>query len=579
MAEFGKFSEITFIDGTSPPINADNLNELERVIALTDQELSRSKSICFNELKDYFFERNTKEFLHFQNYTDWTNSYPSNGSLSDEEDDQLIGNHALKLEVIHADASWLSIEQTISSVDLTIFQDGSSSTDDDIIEFYFYVSDHTKFTNLEFRLGDDFSNSYLFQATGNFSTGWNSLFPTKSDFTTIGTPAGWDDITYVRVAPRIDSGNVGEYLYFQNISLARQDSVYSGYLNCFQKYVGSVTGWTNIFTNQADTCLLYRDHQDFIEKIGMMKIDGEADNWETEIYPEVLEFISKFEFYCKYAGESASITWRVDSNNYAEVYISSNTFYLDVNEASSLTQTSKALDNNLIKNERFYIYFEKENDTFRAILKKDGEQITILEYETSISSDSDGNVYIGQHTANSYSFLTDFIIGHKPINYLSRELLPRLVLMQANQSFSDNTTANISGLVCNLSPNSYYQVDIFLVVTQTSTGANVKISWELTDCVNQTQRVVLGPPTTSTNALDSNVVLTEYAPSTSVQYVVNVNTETYIKESMVILSAYNGGKVQIKAAQVVTNGSHPTVISSRSWMKITPLDASAHNNI
>lgn len=580
MSEFGKFSEITFVDGTSPPINADNLNELERVVALTDSELARSDSVKFSEWSEYFFERNTNVLFYFTDYSSWTNHYPANGSLSDEQSNNLIGNDALKMEIINAVAGWMSISQTKSTVDLAKFFDGSASTTSDILVIYFYVSDSAAFDDLEFRFGDDFGNSYHLDVGSGFSTGWNAIYPQKSDFNVIGAPTGWNDITYLRIAPHSVAGNVGEYMYFQHLGIIRQDPVYSGYCNPFQKYMGAVTGWENLFAIANDTIIVYRDYQDMIEKIGFMKLDGQADNTELRIYDNILEFISKFEFYCKYAGESASINWYADSNNHAVLYISSDTFYLDVTEGGVLTQTSQALDNSLIKNERFYIYFEKQLDTFRGILIKDGESITILEYETSISADTDGYIFLGQNTSNSYSFLTDFEIGRKPIGKLPRELLPRLVRMQAEQTFTNNTITNVLGLVANLAPNSFYKVDLFVVAACNSATPDIKIAWELTNCQAYTYRCCQGPPTNTTNVDDTNIRSSEYGITTELSYgCESGGSETFIKETSIILSQYDAGKIQIKAAQNNTDAGNPTTIKSRSYMIITPLDAMAHTNL
>jgi hypothetical protein len=345
--------------------------------------------------------------------------------------------------------------------------------------------------------------------------------------------------------------------------------------------MGSVTGWVNVF-EIYDIILLYRDYQDMIEKIGMMQLSADAyrSNMELHIYCSVIEFISKWEFYCKYAGESASITWYVDSNNHAVLYISSDTFYLDVTEGGVLTQTSKALDNSLIKNERFYMYFEKDIDTFRAILLKEGEQITILEYETTISSDTDGCVFLGQNSVNSYSFLTDFQIGHKPIARLNRELLPRFIRMQKDQDFTNNVITNVLGLVANLMPNSYYKVELYVIASCPSATPDVKIAWSLTNAVGYTNRCCIGPPTNTTNVDDTNIRCSEYNITTEIAYgCESGSSETLIKETAIILSEYKAGQIQIKAAQDNTDAANPTTIEAKSFMVITPVDAAAHTNL
>jgi hypothetical protein len=582
MAEFGKFSEITFINGSSPPINADNLNEIERVIALADVELSRSQTVKFSDLIKYFYMRNIKYFYRFTDETVWTNSYSSYVDLIDERDDQLIGNNCLKMEIINASASWLSIYQTLSTpINLSVFNDESASSTDDLIVIVFYVSDINAFSTLQIRLGDDFSNCYLLDFTYSANTGWNTIYVQKTDFTTEGAPTGWNSIDYFRLAPYSVAGNVGEYILFNLITIIRQDAVFSGFCNAFQKYMGSVTGWINIFSILSDTCLLYYDYQDMIEQVGIMKIPSTDVEDELLLSESLIQFMSKFEFICKYAGETASITWEVDSNNYAEVYISSDTFYLSVVEGGGApTVTSKALSTSLIKNEKVWIYFEKQNDTFRAILKKYGEVLITLEYETSISSSSDGNIYIGQSSTNSYSLLTDFTISNRPIGKLARELRPRFIRMQASQNLVNNSMTNLLGLVVNLEPLSYYKIDLYLIVSCTSATPNVEVSLELTDCYAYVQRVAQGPAYDMNDANNTKIRSSYYLAGTNIEYgVEGAGDETFIKETLIVLAEEKEGKVQIKASQANTDGSNPILVYGSSFMIITALEPGSHENL
>ena len=572
---FSKFTQVDFNDGASPPINADTLDELERVVKETDTELGRTNDIDFSELTQYFYERNSQVALFFNDYTAWTEAYPSQTTLSDEDSNNLMGNSCLKILNDLATAGWMSITAAPSK-DLTQFNDGSASTTDDLIAIHYYCSDSAAFSDLEFKFGDDFSNCYFYDYGGSVQTGWHVIWVPKSSFVTTGSPTGWNSITYVRIAPYVDAGYSGEYMYFQRVFLVRQDPAYSGYCNFFQKYYGSSTGWLNVFSIPSDFCALYHDEYNLLNKLGYMHLDGEYILDQLTIYTDVIEFISKFEFYCKYAGESPSIVWMVDSNNYIEVYISSDTFYMYAYESAAGTTTSKALDVGLEKNERFYIYFEKEIDTCRAILKKDGESIKILEYETSIASDSEGYVYLGQHTANSYCLLTDFKIGNKKINYLRDENLPRYIRKEIQQTFSNNTLANVSRMYAYLAPFQYYKIELHLVCSCADASPDVKIAWSVTDLQVIYSRVGMGPETGSTSALDTNVRISCYNYTSSIPYGLDgSSSETYINETLIVYSGADAGKIQLQGAQNNTDGSHPTTIYGRSYMIITPVNAQA----
>lgn len=557
--EFGKFSELTFVNGGAPAINDTNLNEIERVVKLTDDELNRSASVKLNKYLNYFYKRNTKIAINFLYYGDWTNHYPSQVDLSDESDYDLIGDECLKMENILNTAGWMSISATLAStVDLTVFYDGTASTTDDIIAFMFYISDPAAFANFEIRFGDDFSNCYFINLAGTFSAGWNSIFYSKSDFATVGAPTGWDTIDYVRIAPYANAGYISDYIYFQKVALLRQDPSYSGYSNVLQEYMGSVTGWENVFTITSDVMLIYDEYNDRIKRLGIMKIRDDVDYTDLSFYTDVISFISKWEFYCKYAGESACVTWYVDSDNYAAVYITSDTFYLEVVEATVSSNVNVALDISLLKNQRFYFYIEKDYQTFRAILLKDGEKNKILEYETSISASTSGDVYLGRATANGWSILTDCEIGNKAINYLTSEILPKMLRASTQISLANNTLQNIGNMFVYLKPNQMYKIEAYITASCGSTTPDIKIAWDNDGLSFQSDRFCSGPATNTTTVGATNMKVSAYNPTTQVSYGLDGTTnESYIYETFFVLSGADGAKLQLQAAQVTTDAGNP----------------------
>ena len=572
MADFGIFSEITFVDGTSPPINADSLNDIEKVVAMTDSELARSANLKFREIINYCFYRNQKTWLDFDDYTDWTNAYPSNGDLSDETSNNIIGFECLKVECIDAAASWLSFYQTLGSpVDLSTFEDGSASSTDDCIMLCFYVSSNSAFSIIQFRFGDDYSNCYYY-ATSALDNGWNVLYPQKSAFTTMGTPTGWNSISYIRMAPYVEAGNVGEYMYFQKYQLYRQDSVYSGYSNVFQKYQGSVTGYENIFTIFNDVSSLYFDSFGDIRKIGYMHLNSNNDPIQMRIYNNIICFRARFEFYCKKTHYSTAVTWYVNSSNYIYMYIYSSTLYLEGQESGTPFSQNVSLDNNLIKNERIYYYLEKEFQTIRAIVLKDGEQPKVLERETSIPADSVGDVYLGQEDSNCFSLLTDFEIGNKAIENLSNEYLGRCVKLYEEQSFVNNTIGNVAGMKLYLAPNTVYKIDVYLSAQNAGTTGDIKIAWTLSGCSSPTLRMSFGPSLTTTDVNDSLYKSSNFVMTTQIGYGCDGSSnESIIHESFILVVTENGGSLQLMAAQYTTDAGNPTTLETTSFIAATPI--------
>lgn len=574
MSEFGKFTEVTFVNSGAPAINDTNLNELERVVALTDAELAYSSNLKFIRDKEYYRLRNTNNLLSFTDYSDWTNHYPSQNDLSDEEDENLIGNNCLSMENLLATAGWMSISQTFgSAVDLTEFYDGSASSVDDCLIFFFYISDQNAFSNLEIRLGDDFSNCYFINlASLTLTTGWNNKYPQKSDFSTIGSPTGWNSISYVRIAPYALAGYANEYIFFQRISLFRQDPVYSGFSNVFQRYNG--TSWENDFNVAIDVAGLYYDYGDFVEKTGYMLMNNiNALEYDLYVYFSVINFRSRFEFYSKKAGECPSVVWRVNATNYFEVYVSSDTFYLKVTEAGAATTNSEALTSSLIKNERLYISVEKEGSTIRAILDKVGDDRKILEYTTSISATSDGDVCIGKSSVDSLGLLTDFQISNAKIDTLDYENIPTFISKRVLQEFSNNTLQNVTNMKAALQRDVIYYCEAVIIATCTSATPDVKIAWNLQNAsILDSSRMTWGPPYNTTTVIDTNIKSTAYGTTTQVVYGCDgTGNETVIYEKFFIAANNENAFIQLQAAQSNTDGSNPVTIFGRSFFTLTKM--------
>src|SRR3989304_8618899 len=128
MAEFGKFTELTFVNGAAPPISASNLNEIERILEDTDNELSRSKDFKFDFYKEYFWQRNCKKIEDFQVTTGWTADGAST-TVSADTTNFLIGIQSMKFLENDNTASWVGMYKTVTALDLSKFNDGYLADD------------------------------------------------------------------------------------------------------------------------------------------------------------------------------------------------------------------------------------------------------------------------------------------------------------------------------------------------------------------------------------------------------------------------------------------------------------------
>jgi hypothetical protein len=569
---FGAFTELTFNNGGAPAIDEDALNDMQSVLAQTDEELARSGNIKFSEMKEYFYERNTNQFIFFDDYTEWSVNFASTTTISNEIDNNLMDNGAIKVLSTTNSVAYLEIVRSGLSFDFTAFFDGSPSDINDCLNLIFYVSDYSLIAGIFVDIGDDASNHYrlYIPATGD---GWNSSYPEKSDFAEVGAPTGWDSVSWIRMAPYCNANSSGEYCYLQSLTLGRKDPIYSGYANPFQKYKGAVTGWVNSFEIINDVCLLYKDRKDSIDRIGWMKVDRGLSETQLKIVSSIINFILKVEIYCKNESNSPSITWFYNSSNYIETYVDGGTLYLDVTEAGVLTTESIALETTLLKDERFYLYVEKNYETIRVILKKDGEIIKILEYETSISADVEGDLYFGKYNTNMFGIITDFEYTTRPVVNLIEENLPRYIRKKEDQSISNNTVVDISGMFSYLKTHKTYRVDVIIVATSSSTAPDFKISWALTDCeMIDGNRHTIGPTLGTLSLVDTNVTMTSTPATTSLGVGVGASAiESYTNEIFYVKTNHGNPSIQLRGAQNTTTGGSPTVVKAMSNMLITEI--------
>jgi hypothetical protein len=573
MPNFGQMTPVTYVNGGSPAINDTNLNDNEDTTALADEELRRNFSLRLKHYIKYFYQRNYKEIEDCLDYTEFTDA--GTVTLSRDETNTFMGSSATRLTEDDDTASYLAAYKS-ATLDLSTFNDGSASSTSDMIEVIFYISDVNYVNEVFLKLGDDNSNCYRYTwSSGSVSTGWNVIRLAKTDFTTVGAPTGWNSITYVRIEWRSLANASGEYVTFQFVGMYREDPVYSGYHNVFQEYQGSVTGWINKFTNLVIQDFIVYDEGKKQGDIGIMCADPTYDYWMVRIVDDLSSFITKWEWYCKADGEIPIMSWRVDSNNYVEVYVDSDTFYMDVTEAGATTSYSESLDNGIEKNEKAYVFFEKDGDTLRSVFKKDGERELILEHETTISGSDSGDIYIGCTGATNYGLLTDFVISNNQaiVDQLDEKNRVRYIQKQTHEYvYNSNSLQDDNDLYAWLGPNSQYRIELFAAAYANSSTPDIKLAWTLSGGLEAaTYRYIDGPPTANANVNSATINASVQNITSSVAYAIESTGElTCIKETFVVKAEEEGGKLQLRWAQNTANTSY-TNLSQMSFMIITKI--------
>jgi hypothetical protein len=589
---FGDFSEVTFNDGMAPPINATNLNEMEGLLAITDLELERSKSFKLSEYLEYFRKRNQQDIDQYQDGSaSYSNQNPAAASLSDEDTENVLGDLGLNVNIDDNGANWFGFDKTFGSAyDLTEFYDESASSTDDMICILFYVHDGASIQGsggfMYFNIGNGgVGNTYEYDFdidAWGFDSGWNVAWVPKSSFYVWAGAPNWNNIDYYQIQMDYNAGYQNEYFIFNLIQMNRHDPVDSDYPNPFQRYMGSVSNWENLFTIPYDVFSIVKDINIKTHKLGIMKFN--PPNYESPFTPgnykngmlicsNVNSFLAKFEWICKVTGELPSMTFYIDSTHYAEVYCVGDTLYLSVANGGAAVNTTAAFVNALDKNEKVVIFFEKQDDTLRAICYKHGEILTICEYETTFSTY--GDIYLGVVSDDSFGILTDFAISHSMNQLkLAKRNIPIVVRKLEDEIVNNSSTLqNDDDIWCYLMPNQTYKIELHAIVGAAANNTDVKISWSLSDGAEVCERHVIGPDTGCAAAYSTEVKISRFSLTASAVYGTEntVGREVYIQETFIIRSGELGGKLQMQWSQYSAAASD-TTMKENTIMIVTPVE-------
>lgn len=586
------FSEITFIDGAGPPINADNLNSIETLAALTDEELRRSKTFNLKTYLQYFRKRNTKDIYLFQNYAAMTNYRPADCTLTQEVTNKKVGNECLKVTIDDNGADWLGFYTNVSTLDLTTFNDTSASTTADFIILMLYISDIDSITGqtIYVNIGDTVgANTYEYDIdvdAWNLDTGWNCVWMLKSDFYVWAGAPNWNNVDYLQIEVDFNAGYQNEYFYFQFMQMIRSNPDDSDYPSPFQVYNGSVSGWENLLEIDYQVYSIIDDPATQVNQLGIMKLNPgnyEApytpDNYKNALllYNNISSFTAKFEFRLKDSSNEnlPSVTWYVDNTHYIEVYINSGTFYLDVANGGAPVQTSKALGNTLYENEITTIYIEKNNDTIRAICNKDYEYCKICEYESTFTDD--GDVFIGVYDDDSFGLLTNFNIGYNISldNYIDRNEVK--VIRKGGDQLRYNTSVPVddASMWAYLAPNQAYKIEFYGSVSNAiSSIPGFKWRWDTAGITEIGERHYIGPADGTTDPRDCSMLASVSTLSTSVIAGVGAGVyESNIQDTFFIKTGENGGYLMLQWAQG-TAATTNTYLEESSFLVFTPIKMS-----
>lgn len=541
----GDYVETTWVNGTTPAINAANLNNIEDKVTELDEQLRRSQVFALRDYLKYFYDRNTKEIAPCDDETTFTSA--GTVSLSDDYTNTARHRCGIKLSETDTTGSYLAAYKTVSSMDLTVLNSGDSDGGGYII-WSFYISDAAKFSKVTLKLGDDNNNCFAYDAT-SLSTGWNYRAEPRSDFTTNNTPSGWDDITYIRLECLSENSASGEYVTFDSVMLYRQYDLYG---EPFSLDDGSGNWDDSPIYISVDVDLIM-DRK--ANKLGLQIVQPLNYLDDVELLCTKTNFVCKFDWIVKKEDNLTSMNWYIDSDNYISIYISSGTAYLYANEsASGAVQDSTALPSTLEKEQSVKVYFEKTGAQVRAILYFENMQPIYLEYETSITDA--GCILLGGNTSSAFGLLTDFVVGHQQgLKTLKESNGNRIVVKERNQPLTTTTLTDDNELYMDFEPNSIYEVEALILINASSDSPDFKCAWTVTGDIELVgQRLVHGhhPNLGSGNFYDSGHIRYSWIElfTTSINYCHNGGAYYGpVIEKFIIRTSSAGGRIQFQFAQ------------------------------
>ncbi|MFX1499424.1 MAG: hypothetical protein ACFFDH_00515 [Promethearchaeota archaeon] len=567
----GKFTPLDFDNGSGQAINAAVKDEEHRILGLSDQENAFSQALNFKNLKQRFYMQNIKTIESFRDSSDWT----TNGTvtLTDSQTDCPIGKNTIVFYDSDAAAGYIEIYRTISSLDLTKFNDGSTSAITDPILMVLFIEDCSQFSYLSIKLGDDNTNNFSADYDpSTWTDGYTALWLAKEDFTQNGTPSGWDDITYVRITFYSTINSDGIEIHPIIFQLVRESVEYADNddPNPFMLYDGST--WDDFFSQLLHPYSLYFD--EYYDDVGLQCIHTDTDSGNEAnllIYEDIISFIASVDLRCTTDGETPSLTWYVDSDNYLELYVTSDTFTLKINEAAAGSSETETITNGILAYEPIKLYFEKDLQTVRVKILSGNNKEYFIDYETSIAATQEGSLYLGFAGSDSRGFITDINVSNSRMNELEPYKNPRLKIKLNDETVNNsNTMQNDDELFAYLPPNSFFEIEMCLIIQGANATPDFKCDWVLTNGTQKTIRYGWGPPTGVSDVLNSN---TEFYAMSALTFdcpygVDGTANESIIFEKFFISTNENGCSLQLRWAQNTAHASDTTV-EAGSFLKIT----------
>ena len=548
MSNFADWTTLTYVNGTTPAISATNLNKNENALENVMGELNYSSNWSLNQIKRYSLMNGQKKIIDLSDYTDWSTS----GTITASNIYTAPMGAALKmLETDNSSGTLWAWQSGLSTIDLATMESGRASATTDFITFHFYISDATYITSVGVRFGDDSSNFFYYSITSaSYSTGWNTFGLRKTDFSSTGSPAGWDSINYISFYVNTAANAQNEYFAIDSLFLVQNDSV-NGVYQPWWLEDGSGNFDVEYYMDSAIDTLIYQDY--LTTKLGFNILYTDGSNM-AEILCTVNSFSVKAEIYSRAAGFGGTIRWFVTSSDYIDIDVRSSSLVIyEYLSGSGTDEVTVALDYSIAYGDRMELFVDKVGDVIRAELHVDGQRPVYAAWETGFDADESGCVgFIRPNSGQEY-FVTDFVVGHNQANlppFLANGLFLTKVKINDESLSSLDTLQSDDELTLKLPPYSFFEVEVLLGVDGTDTGQDITVAWQATGCTQISYRYCNGPGENATSLYNADAAMYHaFNTTTEATYGVVASGWSYIRENCLISTGFGPCYITVRWCQ------------------------------
>jgi len=558
MSNFSDWSTLTYVNGTTPALNAVNLNKNENALEDVMNELNYSNNWSLKSILEYGLMNGMKEVIKFNDSSVWSSS--GTISLSNTYDNVLGGG--LKITETDNSSGTLWIWQSgLSDIDTTEFNSGLATVTTDYIVWHVYISDDTLINSIGIRLGDDDSNFYYFTITSTyFNTGWNALKLRMDYFTTTGSPTGFDSINYVSVYVNTAANAQDEYIIIDGVHVERNDTS-RVLMQPWWMDDGSGNYDVEPYMVSRVETMIYDD--DILNRLAFTIQQNTTISF-AEILCTVNSFSVKAECYSKATGYGCSIVWLISSVEYIRVDVRSSSLIIYEYDSGGTDVATVALDSTIAINDRMELYVDKIDNVIRAELRVDGQTPVFAAWETGFAVDDAGCVGFIKPSSDYEYVVTDFVVGHNHANlppFMSNGL-ELMKIKKVTESVTSSTTIQADDeLWLKLPANTLFEVTVVALVYSSSATPDIKCDFSITGDYINWGRYVTAAPTTTSNVLDTNVALGYWsADSYDASYGTDgTANENVITEKTYIKTGISGAIVYYRWGQNTSNATATSV--------------------